>query len=235
MNYAILLSGGKGTRIGSDIPKQYISTGGQMMISYSLKTLIESNMIDAVYIVAEYEWREKISEDIKNADKIDLDKIKGFVAPGSTRQMSIVNGMKEIINAACDVSDNDTVLIHDAARPFLSEALLNDCYKALSGHEGVMPVLRMKDTVYESKDGKTVSGLLKREEIFAGQAPELFLLSRYHKANMDLIPEKILAVNGASEPAILAGMDIAMIPGDEGNFKVTTDADLARFREITEA
>lgn len=235
MNYAILLSGGKGTRIGSDIPKQYISTDGQMMISYSLKTLIESNMIDAVYIVAEDEWREKISEDIKNADKIDLDKIKGFVAPGSTRQMSIVNGMKEIINAACDVSDNDTVLIHDAARPFLSEALLNDCYKALSGHEGVMPVLRMKDTVYESKDGKTVSGLLKREEIFAGQAPELFLLSRYHKANMDLIPEKIHAVNGASEPAILAGMDIAMIPGDEGNFKVTTDADLARFREITEA
>ena len=63
MNYAILLSGGKGTRIGSDIPKQYISTGGQMMISYSLKTLIESNMIDAVYIVAEDEWSHRVPPD----------------------------------------------------------------------------------------------------------------------------------------------------------------------------
>ncbi|MCR5210164.1 MAG: 2-C-methyl-D-erythritol 4-phosphate cytidylyltransferase [Lachnospiraceae bacterium] len=234
MNHAILLSGGRGTRAGSDIPKQYIEVRGRMMITYSLKTLLECERIDAIYIVAEEAWRERISEEAE-ATAVCGNKIKAFVTPGPTRQMSIFNGIKEIIKDFGDIPETDTVLIHDAARPFLTLRLLKACYEALPGHEGVMPVLRMKDTVYKSQDGRTVSALLKREEIFAGQAPELFLLKPYLRANEELMPEKILSVNGASEPAVMAGMDIAMIPGDEGNFKVTTDADLSRFKEITEA
>ena len=97
----------------------------------------------------------------------------------------------------------------------------------------MMPVLPMKDTVYLSTDGgNSVSQLLDRSEIFAGQAPELFRLKPYYKATAGLLPERILSINGATEPAIIAGMNIAMIQGDEANFKVTTDADLTRFREI---
>ena len=123
------------------------------------------------------------------------------------------------------------MLIHDAARPCLSEALITACIDALDGHDGALPVLPMKDTVYLSRDGKSVSSLLNRQEIFAGQAPELFVLGKYYEANERLFPQKILQVNGSTEPAILAGMDIAMIPGDEGNYKITTKADLERFRE----
>ncbi|MBQ8956634.1 MAG: 2-C-methyl-D-erythritol 4-phosphate cytidylyltransferase, partial [Lachnospiraceae bacterium] len=108
------------------------------------------------------------------------------------------------------------------------------CYKALSGHDGVMPVLPMKDTVYLSDDKKSVSELLDRSRVFAGQAPELFYFKPYYEANMKLMPDKILEINGASEPAVMAGMDIVMIPGDERNFKVTTDADMERFRRIME-
>ena len=60
---------------------------------------------------------------------------------------------------------------------------------------------------------------------------ELFVLGKYYEANEQLLPQKILQVNGSTEPAVLAGMDIAMIPGDEGNYKITTKADLKRFRE----
>ena len=130
------------------------------------------------------------------------------------------------------ITDKDTVLIHDAARPLLTGELLEKCYKALSGHDGVMPVLPMKDTVYLSEDGNGVSELLDRKKVFAGQAPELFRFKKYYDANMNLMPDKILNINGASEPAIMAGMDIVMIPGDERNFKVTTDTDMERFREI---
>ena len=101
----------------------------------------------------------------------------------------------------------------------------------MDGHDGVLPVLPMKDTVYLSRDGKCVSSLLNRQEIFAGQAPELFVLGKYYEANEQLLPQKILQVNGSTEPAVLAGMDIAMIPGDEGNYKITTKVDLERFRE----
>ena len=70
------------------------------------------------------------------------------------------------------------------------------------------------------------------EKIFAGQAPELFLFGKYYRANQSLLPnDEILRINGSTEPAISAGMDVVMIPGDETNFKITTGADLRRFRE----
>ena len=71
--------------------------------------------------------------------------------------------------------------------------------------------------------------LLERKQIYAGQAPELFVLEKYYLANQVLMPEQLMKISGSAEPAVLAGMDIVMIPGDEDNFKVTTDADMRRF------
>lgn len=109
--------------------------------------------------------------------------------------------------------------------------MIDTCVEALLGHDGVLPVLPMKDTVYVSEDGKSISSLINRSQVFAGQAPEVFALGKYYEANRRLLPDRILAINGSTEPAIMAGMDIAMIPGDEENYKITTKADLERFSE----
>ena len=249
MNYALLLSGGIGSRTGADMPKQYIRAGSYMMTTYAVKSLVLSKNIDAVYIVAETDRRDEILSDIGSAG-LDLSKIKGVAHPGKNRQLSIFNGMEQILvenksKEDRNISDEtkvgagndeskDTILIHDAARPFLTEELLENMYRALEDHDGVMPYLPMKDTVYESYDGRKISRLLDRKRIYAGQAPELFRLKAYYKANMALMPDKIYGINGASEPAVLAGMDIVMIPGDEKNFKVTTAEDLKKFKEIEE-
>ena len=108
---------------------------------------------------------------------------------------------------------------------------LPDSLETVKGHDGVLPVLPMKDAVYYSEDGKQVS-LLERERIFAGQAPEAFRLGPYLKANERLLPKRILGVKGSTEPAVLAGLDVVMIPGDERNFKITTREDLERFRQL---
>ena len=126
----------------------------------------------------------------------------------------------------------DNIIIHDAARPFVSVENIDECITALDSHEGAMPVLPMKDTVYFSRTGKHVDELLNRSCIYAGQAPEAFRFDKYMEANEALLPDKILMINGSTEPAIMAGLDVAMIPGDQRNFKVTTDEDLARAREI---
>lgn len=231
MNYAILLAGGTGTRISSDIPKQYVRAGSHMMITVALKTLLKCDRIDGLCIVSDTSRRDEIENDIRSCG-MDIAKLISYAGPGSNRQTSAFNGMKELIDKKGMPGEDDTVLIHDAARPLLSKELLNNIYTALEGHDGVMPVLPMKDTVYLSEDGNRVSGLLDRSKVYAGQAPELFLFKMYYDANVSLMPDKILGVNGASEPAIMAGMDIAMIPGDEGNFKVTTDADMDRYLAI---
>ncbi len=240
MNYAVLLSGGTGKRIESEVPKQYIKCAGHMMVTYALEPLLKCIHIDRVCIVAEHEWRKSIIGDAKLAG-LDTEKFFGFAIPGTNRQTSILNAMQEILkgigtNEAVKLekaSDEDTVIFHDAARPFLTVEMLDKCYEELFGHDGVMPVLPMKDTVYRSTNGCGVSELLDRNEIFAGQAPELFRLKFYYQANIKLMPDKIYKINGASEPAIMDGMDIVMIPGDENNFKVTTQMDLERFRQLT--
>ena len=112
--------------------------------------------------------------------------------------------------------------------------MISQCMDALKEHEGVMPVLAMKDTIYESTDGRTVTNLLDRKRLFAGQAPEGFQFDLYYQANKKLLPDKLHQINGSTEPAILAGMDIVMISGDENNYKITTQADLEHFKQMME-
>ena len=225
MNIVLLLSGGTGIRLGSKIPKQYIQVGNRSIISYSMEQLFRHSEIDAIQITADKEWREVIEKSIKLYDRED--KFRGFSEPGKSRQLSILNALEDI-EAYAD--DTDYIFIHDAARPALSRELIAACLRAAVGHDGALPVLPMKDTVYSSTDGVRISSLLNRAEIFSGQAPEIFLFGKYLKANRDLLPDKILQINGSTEPAIMAGMDIALIPGDENNYKITTKADLERFQ-----
>lgn len=223
MNIALVLAGGTGTRLGADIPKQYIEVHGKMIIDYCLETMEHSNDIAEVWIVADEMWREHIKK---------VDKFKGYACPGRNRQLSIYNGLKAIEESLTGEEKEVNVLVHDAARPFLTEKLIRECVKAVEGHDGVLPVLPMKDTVYYSEDGKVISSFINRDKLYAGQAPELFRLQPYIQANEALLPDKILLVNGSTEPAIMAGMDIVMIPGDENNYKITTKTDMKRFTEM---
>lgn len=226
MNIAIILAGGTGTRLGGDIPKQYLEAGGKLIIQYCLETCFGSEEIDAVQIVAEQRWRELIEAHLPEENR---QKWKGFSEPGQTRQLSIWNALMDIAGYA---GRDDMVFIHDAARPLLSHGLLHRCLQSAQGHDGALPVLPMKDTVYYSEDGKNVSGLLKRSSVYAGQAPEVFVYGKYYEANRALFPERIKEINGSTEPAVTAGMDIVMIDGEEDNFKITTQADLDKFQRM---
>ncbi len=225
MNIALILAGGSGVRLGSDIPKQYISINGKAVITYCLAVFGAHPQIDAIQIVAHKEWQESISREMTKAV---LDKFMGFSAPGSNRQYSIFHGLQDIVQYA---KKTDIVIVHDAARPLVSASLLASCINVCKEHDGVLPVLPMKDTVYLG-DGNQITSLLEREKVYAGQAPEAFVLGKYYEANRRLIPDGIERINGSTEPAIMARMDVAMIPGEEGNFKITTQADLERFKTL---
>ena len=223
MNIAVILAGGMGVRLGGNLPKQYIEVKGRPVISYCLAVFEEHSEVDAIWIVADEGWRDFLS-------KWTGVKLKGFSMPGKNRQLSIYNALVDISRYA---DEKNLVIVHDGVRPLVSERQISDGIKACESHEGAVPVLPMKDTVYMGGGGK-ITSLLAREKIYAGQAPEVFRLGAYYKANRNLLPDKILAINGSAEPAVLAGMDIAMIPGDENNFKITTKADMERFRRIVE-
>lgn len=226
MNTALVLSGGIGTRLLSEVPKQYVTVRGKMIVIYCLQALCSHPMIDAVHVVAERAWWEPVLTELP-----DVTKLKGFSVPGENRQLSILNGLKDMGRYA---NGNDVVFVHDAVRPLVSDELITDTLSATAGHDGCVPVLPMKDTVYLSRDGVHLTERLERSKILAGQAPEAFVYGKYLDANEKLSKEDILSVSGSAEPAMMAGMDIATVPGDEGNFKITTNADLERYRGIVE-
>ena len=236
MNYAIILSGGTGARLGLDIPKQYYEVNNEPIIRYVIETMEQSDAVDGIVIVTAPEWQEYVLAQISAPEKF-----VGFALPGENRQLSIYNGLcllREQLGIVNERTPSDSmakewdeilVLIQDAARPNTSLELIEKCFSLPKDVDGAMPVLPMKDTVYLSEDGRAVSSLLERRQVFAGQAPESFRFGKYLAANEALLPDKILSINGSTEPAILAGMHIQMITGNENNYKITTENDLKRF------
>lgn len=230
--YALLLSGGIGSRLSSSTPKQYLQVNVKMVILYSLATLLKDSEIDRVWIVAAEEWQDRILAGIRE-EGLSTERFGGFAKPGTSRQGSIRNGLKAILESVGEPADEDCVLIHDAARPLVSEQTIHTAFRLTEEHDGAMPVLPMKDTVYLSDSKKErAAERLDRDRIFAGQAPEAFRLKLYDAANARYSTEELDQVRGSSEPAINAGMDIAIFPGEEENFKITTEEDLERFEML---
>ena len=191
MNYAIILSGGIGTRMQmGDFPKQYLEVKEKPILLYTLEQFQRSSAVEKIVIVAADAWREKIRGWM---EEDGITKFLAFADAGDTRQESIHNGLTVCMEDS--VSENDGVIIHDG-------------------------------------DGPKIDHLLERSTLFAGQAPEAFRLHPYAKINREASKEELSLTRGTSEIAYRHGLDVAMIPGDERNFKITTRSDLERFCTI---
>lgn len=223
MNYLIILSGGIGSRMQDiEVPKQYYNVNNKAIIMYSIETVLENNNIDGFIVVAEKRWHDFIEERMN----VKEDKFMGFVLPGKSRQMSIYNGL---LFFEQKINDEDIIIIHDAARPNVTNELINKCIEKAKKYDGAMPVLPLKDTVYFSNSNDKVDYSIDRSKLFAGQAPEAFKYRKYLNSNKALSPDKILKINGSSEPAILGKLTVATVEGDERNYKITTKSDLEKF------
>ena len=226
MATALVLSGGTGTRMGFDgFPKQYVMVAGKSVLEYALEGFMLCESIGEIVIVAASEWRDPIGQWV---DSSGFSKAVRFADPGTTRQGSIRNGLRVVADAP---PHDDIVIIHDAARPNLTCSMVDSYLAELGDYDGLMPILPMKDTVYMSEDGISVSSLLDRDRLFAGQAPEVFRFSRYHAVNEEASDAEIEITRGTSEIAFRHGLSIRMVEGSEENFKITTRDDLRRFCE----
>ena len=228
-NIAIILSGGTGTRIGGNVPKQYIEVNGKAIIMYCVETIAKMPEIDEMVICLADEWKAFVQEALQKAG---ISKKVTFSKPGEVRQLTIYNALNVLREQ--QIGDDAVVVIHDAARPLVSEALLHRCIEGCIEADGVLPVLPVKDTLYMSKDGNSISSLLKRSEIVAGQAPEAFRFGKYIAVHDQMSYEDMLKISGSTEIAYKAGLNIKLVPGEELNFKITTTEDLDNLKHVLE-
>ena len=230
MNIAVILAGGVGTRMRSDgFPKQYVEINDKPILVYTLQKFQTCDDVDKIVVVAHDQWQKKI---LQWTEKYDIDKMCCIAPQGSSRQESVYNGLK-----ACLPYSNggdDYVLIHDAARPLVTPKLISESIAGAQGHDGCLPVIPMKDTIYVSHNGSKIHDLTDRSTLFCGQSPEVMRLCPYLEICEELSPEQMESIRGSCELAFQKGFDIAMIPGEETNFKLTTADDLGRLRRILE-
>lgn len=230
MNYAIILSGGIGSRMKMEgVPKQYLEVNGRPIILYTLEKFDLADSVDKVVIVANPLWQEQLT---KWMDQYGLSKkFAGYASQGECRQESILNGLLKCVELS-DGNENNNVIIHDAVRPCLSVDLIDQCLKMLDEYDGCMPVIPVSDTTYFSEDGNTITKLLERQKLYSGQAPEAFRLKEYYDINKNASKEELMASKGTTEIAFAHGMNIRLIPGESGNFKITTKSDLERLETV---
>jgi 2-C-methyl-D-erythritol 4-phosphate cytidylyltransferase len=238
----ILLAGGKGERIKSTgVPKQFYKIGGKPLIAFALSEMGKCAEIDVICIVS---LREKYEEIKGIADGLKITQKIIFAEAGKSRQHSVLSGLlsleKEIFSPDFSVeskvtsTDSDLVIVHDAARPLVKSADFSACIEAAKGYHGATPALTPSDTVYLSENGETVTSLLLRDKLFAGQTPECYNFRKYLEAFRKLTDDEIMTIRGGSEIAFLSGMNIHLFPGNSFNIKITTERDLEFFKFIVE-
>ena len=208
---AIIVAAGRGTRAGSALPKQWHPLLGRRVIDWTLDAFRNHPDIDKICVVLH-------PDDIETADLNDVILTTG----GATRDASVKNGLDALVSDA-----PGHVLIHDAARATISDAVISDVIHALATHEAAAPALPVTDALWTGANG-LVTGTRDRSGLFRAQTPQGFAFTKIlnaHQTNSAPAADDV-------EIARRAGMDVAITQGCESNLKVTYPEDFARAEAI---
>jgi 2-C-methyl-D-erythritol 4-phosphate cytidylyltransferase len=218
--FALIAAAGSGNRMGTNIKKQYLKLAGQPMLTRTVLFFEKSKYIDEIVLVVPQGDEQFIKNEILKG--ITFSKPVKFVAGGRSRGESVYNGLKAI-----SYNENDLVLIHDGARPFVNQGLLERLISFLkeNPHDiGVIPVVKVKDTIKVVKENIVIK-TPPREELYAAQTPQCFYLSKifplFQKKERDLE-----LFTDESSIVEYYRYKVKTVKGDENNIKITTPQDL---------
>lgn len=209
----IIVAAGKGARLGSTIPKQYLKLAGKLLIEHTISAMNSTDLIDETIIVVAK--KDKIISDI-----ISRYKNIRIVIGGDTRAKSSLAGLLSLSNKPPDI-----VLIHDAARPFVSKSTIVDIISNLKENTAVAPALPVVNAL------KTIDGVkVDRKSLFRIQTPQGFnykeITQAYNNLSQNITPDDDIEV------AKLSGINICYSEGDTNNFKVTYPKDFERAKKM---
>ena len=212
---AVIPAGGKGTRSGFNIPKQYLKIKGKELIAYTLEVFQKNRLVDEIIISAD-PFYFKILDKIKK--KYSFSKLSGFVNAGKERQDSVYNGLNSL-----SASSGDLILVHDAARPLLSAKILSNAIKTAIEKGNALVCLKAKDTLIRGND--LVEKYLDRDEVCYVQTPQIFEYSLLKKAMDKAFKDKF---RGTDESMLVRRLNekINIVEGSVFNFKVTSQEDI---------
>ena len=218
--WVVVTAAGSGRRMGG-LNKLLLELEGVPILVRSLQVFERSPEIFGVAVSAppaEVEaYRELFAQ-------WELSRVRWVVAGGAERQHSIRNALEKL-----PAGPHDPVAIHDAARPLVSQAMLERLRAALPGCDGVLPMVAVKDTIKQVRDGR-VERTLERAQLFAAQTPQVFAYGTILRAHREADRQGFTGTDDASLVEWLGG-EVRMVEGDYTNLKITTPEDLETARQ----
>lgn len=215
---AIIVAGGSGKRMGMSIKKQYILLNEKEVLAHTIEKFNNCACIDEIIVVVS---EEEIESTMKNIiKKYGYQKVTQVVAGGKERQDSVYNGLMNTDNEA------EYVMIHDGARPFIKEEIINKALDAVKEKKACVVAVPVKDTIKVADNAsKVIEHTPNRETLWSVQTPQCFdkdmLVSAYQFAN-----EANLTVTDDSMLVEAYGKKVYIVEGDYTNIKITTQEDL---------
>ena len=221
MNYAIVLAGGKGVRLGADRPKQFVIIKDEPMIVKTIKAFNSVDEIDEIIVVCLEEYISYLNELV---EEYSLNKVKKVVDGGNSRQLSVYAGLEALEKA--NISKDDIVLIHDGARPFVSKEIILNNIKAAKENDAAITVIKSTDSVLLSKQGEVVDFYLNRDEVYNCQTPQTFKFGLILKAHKKAKEDGVVHASDDASLVIRMNQKVSIVLGDINNKKITYKEDL---------
>lgn len=216
---ALIVAAGRGTRATGPVPKQYAQLGATSVLARALGTFLDHLAIDVAVVAIAEEDRARYEEAIGDGHP----KLMPPVLGGATRQRSVLNGLR----ALAPLSPS-RVLIHDAARPFVTADILDRVLAALQRGPGAIAAVPLADTLKRAGPGGRIETTLDRAGLWRAQTPQGFHFREILRAHEQALAAGREDLTDDAAVAEWAHIPVALVDGGEANVKLTTTEDLAR-------
>ena len=215
---AIVLAAGQGKRMGTKIQKQFLEIDGKPILYYSLFAFQKSAIIDEIILVTGEDMIDYCKESI--VEKYHFSKVTKVVSGGAERYHSVWNGLQLI--------DHDGfVFIHDGARPFVNEDIMNRAYAAVAEHRACVVGMPVKDTIKIANENGFAIETPNRSLVWAVQTPQVFDVDLIKEAYAKLMEKDDIPVtDDAMVAECMLGIQVKLVEGSYENIKITTPEDL---------
>lgn len=224
-NIAIILAGGVGSRVGAGKPKQFIEVEGKPVIAYTIEKFQKHQCIDAIEIVCVKEYKAYLKEIVK---RYDFNKVKWIVKGGDSFQKSVMSGVYHLKDR---ISEDDIVLIHYAASPFVEEDIITDAIEVCREKGNCVSATPMFLLMGSNDDGKKSTKWIDRDKIMGLNSPQTFRYGYVKQLYDEAIQKKIIDTVEPHTTSLMykMGRTIYFSKGNQTNIKITTKEDLGLF------
>ena len=226
MNIALIIAGGRGMRMGQEIPKQFLTVYDKPVIAYTMEAFQKHPDIDVIAVVCVEGWESILSA---YARQYHITKLKHIIPGGANGQGSIRNGVFELEK---HYAPDDLVLIHDAIRPLVSQDVISGCIATTREHGSAIVTIPCQEAMLETKDQMSTQSAYPRENLKRTQTPQGFPIGVICDAHRRALERGITNSVASCTLMVELGETVWFCAGSEKNIKLTTPDDMEIFKAL---